>query len=139
MYRREITLKFTIATLIQALFALIGLGIVMYSYIESDLSIFISIVFYVLVPSLGAYGTYFKKRSAILVSLVFFISQVYRNISTDNLIPNIRPITISFPFGDFSNGHGYLIDFFAIFMAIFLAWLLKEVIATNKLINKNLK
>lgn len=132
-------MKFTIATLIQAIFALIGLGIIIYSDIESDLSIFISIVFFVLIPSLGAYGTYFKKRSAILVSLVFFISQVYRSISTDNLIPNIRAITISFPFGDFSNGHGYLIDFFAIFMAIFLAWLLKEIIAPYKLINKNLK
>ena len=60
-------MKFTIATLIQAIFALIGLGIIIYSDIESDLSIFISIVFFVLIPSLGAYGTYFKKRSAILV------------------------------------------------------------------------
>lgn len=124
-------MKFTIATLIQLLFALIGLGIIIYSDIENDLSIFVSFVLFVLIPSLGAYGTYFKKRSAILISLVFFISQVYRSISTDNLIPNIRAITISFPFGDFSNGHGYLIDFFAIFMAIFLAWLLKEVIALN--------
>lgn len=125
-------MKFTIATLIQALFALIALGIIIYSDIESDLSIFVSIVFFVLIPSLGAYGTYFKKRSEILVSLVFFISQVYRSINTDNIIPNIRPITISFPFGDFSNGHGYLIDLFAIFMAIFLAWLLKLVITSNK-------
>ncbi|MFT5755561.1 MAG: hypothetical protein ACI9LM_000270 [Alteromonadaceae bacterium] len=124
---------FTVATSIQILFAIIGLGITLYSDIKSDLSTLVCIILFVLVPALGAYGTYFKKPNAILVSLVFFLSQSVRSISTDNIIPNIMPITISFSFGDFLNGQGYLIDFFAISMAIFLAWLLRLAIPTKNL------
>jgi len=128
---------FTVATSIQALFSLIGLGITIFSDIEGDLSILVSFILFFLIPALGAYGTHFKKRSAILVSLVFFLSQSIRGIGTDNIIPNIMPISISFPFGDFSSGQGYLIDLFAIFMAIFLGWLLKLVITSNKKIKRD--
>lgn len=125
-------MKFIIATSIQALFALIGLGLMLYSNFESNLSLVISVVLFVLIPALGAYGTHYRKRGAIMISIVFFVSQSYRSINADNIIPNIAPITISFPFGDFSTGQGYLIDFFAIFMAIFLAYLFKVVVTPNK-------
>ncbi|MEW6993818.1 hypothetical protein AADZ84_06065 [Colwelliaceae bacterium MEBiC 14330] len=125
-------MKFKVASFILALFTLIGLVVITYSNFESDLSALISILLFVLLPAYGAYGTWVKSRMAILITVVFFIFQSVRNVGTDNLFPHIAPITISFPIGDFSNGQGYLIDFFAISMAIFLAWLLKVVITPNK-------
>jgi hypothetical protein len=62
---------------------------------------------------------------------VFFISQSIRSIGTDNIIPNIMPISLSVPFGDFSTGQGYLVDLFAMSMAMLLAWLLKRVTFPN--------
>ena len=125
-------MKFKVASSILALFTLIGLVVIIYSDFESDLSALISILLFVLLPAYGAYGTWVKSRIAILITEVFFTSQSVRNVGTDNLLPHIAPITISFPIGDFSKGQGYLVDIFAIFMAIFLAWLLKVVITTNK-------
>jgi hypothetical protein len=125
-------MKFKVASSILALFTLIGLVVIIYSDFESDLSALISILLFVLLPAYGAYGTWVKSRIAILITVVFFTSQSVRNVGTDNLFPHIAPITISSPIGDFSNGQGYLVDFFAISMAIFLAWLLKVVITPNK-------
>ena len=125
-------MKFKVASFILSLFTLIGLVVITYSNFESDLSALISILLFVLLPAYGAYGTWVKSRMAILITVVFFIFQSVRNVGTDNLFPHIAPITISFPIGDFSNGQGYLIDFFAISMAVFLAWLLKVVITPNK-------
>lgn len=123
---------FTVATSIQLLFALIGLGITIYTDIENNLSMLVSAILFVLIPALGAYGTYFRKPSAILVSLFFFLFQSVRSVGGDNIVPNIMPITLSFSFGDFLNGQGYLVDFFAIFMAIFLAWLLRLSLTPTK-------
>jgi len=130
-------MKFKVASSILALFTLIGLVIIIYSDFESDLSALISILLFVLLPAYGAYGTWVKSRIAILMTVVFFVTQSVRNVGTDNLFPHIAPITISFPIGDFSNGQGYLIDFFAISMAIFLAWLLKVAMTPNKVIKQD--
>ncbi|WP_105168170.1 hypothetical protein [Pseudoalteromonas sp. T1lg23B] len=108
-------MKFKVASSILALFTLIGLGVTIYSDFESYLSAVVSILLYVLVPAYGTYGTWVKSRIAILITLVFFISQSVRSVGTDSLIPHIAPITISFPVGDFSSGQGYLIDFFCYF------------------------
>jgi len=128
-------MKFKVASSILAVFTLIGMGLIVFSDFENDLSILICILLYVLIPAYGTYGTFAKSRSAIIVSILFFVWQSIRSVGTGNLIPHIAPITISFPIGDFSNGQGYLIDFFAIFMVIFLAWLLKVAITPNKQIN----
>ncbi|GAA6170360.1 hypothetical protein NBRC116592_00300 [Colwellia sp. KU-HH00111] len=123
--------KFKIATYILALFSLIGLIATIYIDFESNLSALISLLLYVLLPAYGAYGTWVKSRIAIPITLVFFVSQSIRSVSSEGLIPNIAPITLSFAVGDFLNGKGYLIDFFAIFMALFLAWLFKVIITSN--------
>ena len=120
-------MKFTLAASIQALYALIGLGLTLHSDIPSDLSRLASFVLFALIPAYGAYGTYFRRPGGILVSLIFFISQSIRRVSPDSFVPDVMPITVSFPIGDFSDGQGYLVDVFALFMAIFLAWLLKSV------------
>ncbi len=124
-------MKFKVASLILALFSLIGFIGIIYVGFDSDFSLVIGIVLYGLIPAYGAYGTWVKSRIAIFILLLFFVSQCIRSIGTDSLLPNFTPITISFPFGDFSDGQGYLIDLFAIFMVIFLAMLLKEVTTTK--------
>ena len=129
-------MKFNVASSILGLFTLIGLGITISSDFESIASLLVVFLLYVLIPAYGTYGTFVKSRSAILVSIVFFISQSIRNVGSESLMPHIAPISVSFPFGDFSNGRGYVIDYFAIFMAIFLAWLLKVIITANKQINQ---
>lgn len=111
--------KFKVASSILALFSLIGLGITIFSDFENIESLIICSLLYVLIPAFGAYGTLIKSRSGILVSMALFLFQSIRSVGSDSLIPHIAPITISFPFADFSNGKGYLIDYFAIFMAIF--------------------
>lgn len=118
-------MKFTVAILILACFALIGLGIIILSDFASTASRLICLVLYVLIPAYGAYGIFVKSKLAILVTLLFFISQSIRMVDSESLIPHIAPITLSVAFGDFSNGQGYLIDFFAMVMVVFLMWLLK--------------
>jgi hypothetical protein len=129
--------KFKVASSILALFTLIGLGVTIFSDFENIERLIICSVLYVLIPAYGAYGTFIRSRTGILVSMTLFLFQSIRSVGSDSLIPHIAPITISFPFGDFSNGQGYLIDYFAIFMAIFLAWLLKVVITPNKSLNRD--
>jgi hypothetical protein len=129
-------MKFKIASTILTIFTLIGLGITILTDFESELSLFICIVLYVLIPAYGAYGTFVKSRLAVIISLLFFISQSIRHVSEGSLIPHLAPITISFPLGDFSKGQGYLIDVFAIFMVVLLAWLLKDGMLSHKLMNQ---
>lgn len=127
--------KFKVASAILTLFTLIGLTIVIYTDLESYPKTAISIMLYVLIPAYGAYGTWFKSPVAILTTLLFFITQSVRRIGYGSLIPHIAPITLSFPVGEFVNGQGYLIDCFAIFMAVFLALLFKQVAFSNKQVN----
>jgi len=129
--------KFKIASSILVLFTLIGLGVIIFSDFETTEIMLICFVLYVLIPAYGAYGTFVQSRNALLVSFLFFVFQSIRQVDDGNLIPHIAPITVSFPFGDFSNGQGYLIDFFAIFMAIFLGWLLKVVISPSKVLKSD--
>ena len=119
---------FKLASVVLSLFALIGVGVCLYFDFESSLSGIASVLLFVLVPIYGAYGTWNKNALGIFLSLIMFMFLSIRKVSVDSLLPHIAPISISFPIGDFSNGDGYLVNYFAIFMAIFLAWLLKVVI-----------
>ncbi|MDO6719191.1 hypothetical protein Q4575_07260 [Psychrosphaera sp. 1_MG-2023] len=125
-------MKFKVASSILAIFTLIGLGIVIFSDFESTASRLICLALYVLIPAYGAYGIFIRSRRAIFVSVAFFISQSIRMVDSESIIPHIAPITVSVPFGDFSNGQGYLIDYFAIVMVVFLIWLLKGLMTPNK-------
>lgn len=123
---------FKLASIILALFAVIGLVLCLYLDFESYLNTITSVLLYVFIPAYGAYGTWNKSAISIFLSLMLFILLSIRTVNVDSLIPHISPISISFPIGDFSKGEGYLIDYFAIFMAIFLACLFKIVIQPRK-------
>ncbi|WOT04140.1 hypothetical protein [Shewanella youngdeokensis] len=124
-------LKFKVASSILALYATIGFGVIIFSGFEDMINLLFFFVICVLIPAYGAYGTLIKNRIAIFVSMVLFIFQAFRSVGHDSLIPHIAPISVSFPVGNFSNGQGYLIDYFAILMALLLAWLFKIVITPN--------
>jgi len=126
-------LKFKLASLIHALYALIGLSIVIFYEFEHIKSIVFSCLLYVLIPLYGAYGCYVANAKALVVSILFFISQSVRHVGNENVLPHIAPISISFPFGDFASGNGYLIDFFALFMAFYVGYLLVNMLSANRL------
>ena len=130
-------MKFKITSAILTLYTLIGLGVTILTNFENYISVVICIIFYVFIPALGAFGIWMKNRGLIFISILFFISLSIRNVGNDSIIPHIAPITVSFPFGDFANGEGYLIDYFAIFMAIFLTWLLRGLLASNQNVRRN--
>lgn len=123
---------FTLATAIMAIFSFIGLWIVFLEQYNNPHSLILSTLLYVIIPAFGAYGTYFKRPTAILMAAFYFASQIVRCISHDSFLPNVAPITIALPFGDFAQGKGYLIDYFAIFMAIYCSYLFKRTINLKK-------
>ncbi len=123
-------MKFKTTCLLLTLYSLIALGITLHTGFESNITTALFVLFYVIIPAFGAYAALVKNRVALVVAAIFFISQIVRSVSAGSVFPNIAPITISFPMGDFSKGSGYLIDFFAIFMVVLLVWLISEV-STN--------
>ncbi len=125
-------MKFKIVSLILSAFTLIGLGLLILTEFDSLVSAMVSSLLYVIMPAYGAYGLWYKRRLAIGVSLMLFVWQSVRRVNPDSVIPHISPITVSVAVGDFSNGDGYVIDFFAIGMVALLAWLL----GIKSLINK---
>ena len=124
-------MKFKVASAIIALYGLIGLGIVIFAGLDNTLTVFLCLILYVVIPAYGSYGAFVKSRRAIVISIVFFMSQSIRNVYHNSLLPHITPISLSFPFGDFANEQGYLVDCFAIFMVVFLAWLFKLELSTK--------
>ena len=121
--------KFACATLL--VYALIGLVICFVVEFESNIDILLVVLLFITIPLIGAYGVWKRNIIAIAVSVVPFVLQSVRSISPDRFIPNIAPITISLPVGDFSNGNGYLVDFFALFMILYLTIMLSK-LTNNK-------
>ncbi|MFT2089956.1 hypothetical protein [Paraglaciecola sp. 2405UD69-4] len=123
---------FKLASCILGVFALIGLWVIISLGFQSSVSAVISVLLYVLIPGYGAYGIWVKSRNAILITLLCFLWQSIRSVGDASLIPYIAPISMAVPIGDFENGQGYLVDFFALFMVLYLSYLFKLVIRFHK-------
>ena len=108
----------------------------MFSEFESKpvLNLLPYVVLYILIPAYGSISVWKQSQMGLLISLLFFVSQSIRLIGGDSWLPYSPPFSLGLPFGNFSDGQGYLIDFFAISMAIFLALLLWVLTPLNKLI-----
>lgn len=119
-------MKFIFASFILAIYSLIGIGIVVFSEVEfkAAVNFYSYICLYIVIPAYGAYGIWKHKLNAVLISLLFFLSQSIRVIGRDSWFPFAPPFSLGVPFGNFSVGQGYLVDIFAIAMVIFLALLL---------------
>ena len=121
----KITL-FNVTSVIQALYALIGLVIVIVYPFEEVNQTIVALVLYCGMPMVGAYGAWKQRSLYLALALFFFIFQSVRSANAEGVLLNIAPISISVPFGDFANGQGMYIDFFAIGLALLLIILMRK-------------
>ena len=126
-------MKFKLASIIIAIYCLVGIGVIIFSEFESKpiLNLLSYIFVFILIPTYGAYATWNKNKKGLLICSLFFLSQSIRLIGGESWFPYFPPISLGIPFGSFANGQGYLIDFFALVMAILLAYLL-WILTTSK-------
>lgn len=115
---------FKITSGIVGLYAVIGLLILTFAQIEGMLSILMTSLFYVLIPAYGAFGLWMRNQKVVIILLINFMSQSIRFVGADGILPNIVPITVSFPIGEFNDNGGYLIDLFPIALVLLLFKLL---------------
>jgi hypothetical protein len=117
--------KFRFASLILTVYSLVGIGIVVSSELETNAAFnLLSYIFlYIIVPIFWAYGVWKQNLTCVVVSLLFFTSQSIRAIGGGSWFPYPPPLSLGVPFGDFSDGQGYLFDYFSASMVIFLAFL----------------
>ncbi|WDD99300.1 hypothetical protein [Thalassomonas actiniarum] len=116
-------MKFKLASIVLAIFSLLAIGVVAFSGMENNplVNIFSYLVVFILIPAYGAYGAWYKRRTALFVALMVFACQSIREVGGDSWFPYFSPFSLAIPFGDFSDGQGYLVDCFAIVMAMSLA------------------
>ena len=132
-------MKFRFASFILFVYSLVGIGIVVSSELETKAAFnLLSYIFlYIIVPTYGAYGVWKQNLTSVVVSLLFFTSQSIRVIGGESWFPYPPPLSLGLPFGDFSDGQGYLFDYFSVSMVIFLAVLLWVLFNPNKQISKD--
>ncbi|NQZ22697.1 MAG: hypothetical protein HRT53_11635 [Colwellia sp.] len=127
-------MKFKFASSILAVYAIIALGVFIFSGFEHKavINLFSYAFLYIVIPAYGAFGIWKHKQRSVFISLLFFVSQSIRTIGGDNWFIYGAPFSLGMAFGDFSDGQGYLVDYFAISMAVFLALLFWTLYSANK-------
>ena len=127
-------MKFRFASFILAVYSVVGIGVVVSSKqeVKVTLNLIIYVFLYIIVPAYGAYGIWKQRLSSLIVSLLFFTSHTIRSIGVGNWFPYAPPFSLGIAFGDFSDGQGYLFDYFATSMVIFLALLIWVLFTPNK-------
>jgi hypothetical protein len=129
-----VKVKFRFASFILAMYSIVGIGVVAFSKPEviAALNLISYIFLYIIVPIYGAYGVWKQRLSSVILSLLFFTSQCIRPIAGKSWFPYAPPFSLCVPFGNFLDGQGYLFDFFATSMVIFLALLVWALLTSNK-------
>lgn len=124
-YSKSIVSRFpyALASILLLLYSVIGLIVFVNFEFEQVTVMVVSGLLFSVLPAYGALGAWRQKGLPVVITCLFFFFQSIRHVSEDSFLPLIAPITLSFPFEDFSQGRGFLIDFYAVFMAIFLACL----------------
>jgi hypothetical protein len=127
-------MKFKFVSSILAVYAIIALGVLVFSGFEHKafINLFSYAFLYIVIPAYGAFGVWKHNQRSVFISLLLFVSQSIRTIGGDNWFLYAPPFSLGMTFGDFSDGQGYLLDFFAIFMAVFLALLFWILYSANK-------
>ena len=126
-----------LAGIILCLYGVTGFGVMAFS--EPSHDILFNLVSYGLIftviPLLGAYGLWFHKSWAMGFTLVFFLLQSVKPFIFLQWLPFYPPISLGIPFGDFTKGTAYLVDFFAIAMAVYSLILCLRQLFNTKAIN----
>ena len=81
-------------------------------------------IVYVAIPMICAIGIWYRERWALPICIVFWLSQTVKPLGGDQWFPYMPPITLGYPVGDVSQGAGFLINAFAIIMALGFALML---------------
>jgi len=123
-----IAVMFKLVSTTLAIYSFVGMGLIVFSDWESKpiLNLLSYLLVFVIIPMYGAYGVWTKSKKVLLLALLLFSLQSIRGIGGDLWFPYSPPISLGIPVGGFTDGKGYLIDFFAITMTIFLFGLLRS-------------
>lgn len=119
-------MKYKLASIVLGVYAAIGFTITFLAGIDDLLKMLVSFLLYGVIPTLCAVGLWNQSRISLLLSIALFTSQCIRRVGVGSVLPHIAPITFSLPVSSFEGAGGYLLDFFAILMVLFLAWLFLE-------------
>jgi len=116
-----------------AIYSLVGLGVFVHSGFENKalINLFSYAILYLAIPAYGAFGMWRHNKSSVIILLLFFVSQSIRVIGGDNWFLYAPPFSLGMAFGNFTDGQGYLVDYFAISMVLILALLLRTLISSN--------
>lgn len=121
-----------VISLIVALYGCIGFVIVTLTKGEDILALISVGLLFGLLPLYFARGIWLQNKSLLIMTALYFLMQSIKYVGSDILLFNTYPISIAFPITDFSNGDGYLVDFFPIFMALLLIGLYRTVHVNEK-------
>lgn len=122
-----------VCSLILGLYAVIGAVAAVLALTHNWSAFVIGFALFAAIPALCCYGVWRKRPLAYLLGIGYFVFQSIRHVDPNSVIPHIAPITLSFPVGDFANGTGYLVDIFAISMALCLVYLFCGFISGNRI------
>lgn len=111
-----------VLTVILGLYSLIGAVLLLSQLNENWIYITINSALFVVIPLIGIYGVWQHNRVALSLTLLFFGWQSVRRVNNVSWLSDLTPITLSWPVGDFSSGHGVLLDFFAMIMVVLIMW-----------------
>ncbi len=132
-------MKFKFVSFIVATYAVIGFCIVAFSQqeVKGTLNYISYLLLYIIVPLYGACGVWKQSLLSVIVCLIFFTSQSIRFIGGETWFPYPPPFSLAIPFGNFAGGQGYLFDYFAASMVVFLAILVRLIFNFNNNTNKH--
>lgn len=123
---------YKIASAILLFFAIVGSVVCIMTNFDSHYVLLLSFIVYVGIPFIGAISCWKKVASGMILAIMFFTFLSVRTTSSIGDFPYISAFSLSYAFGDFANGQGYLIDLFAIFMALFISYLSKRIVLKSK-------
>lgn len=125
-------MSYKIASIILLFFALFGGVINIVTDFDNRYILLLSLVVYVCIPFIGAISCWKKLAPGMVLAVIFFAFLSVRTTSNMSILPHMSAFSIAYPIGNFSEGKGYLIDFFAIFMALFVSYLSKRIVIKSK-------
>jgi len=120
-------LKYKLVSVFLFVYGLIGATVLVLIGMQQPIAMFICLLLYVFIPLISAVGLWRKNKAAILLAILPFLYQSVRYVDDTSFLPSIAPITIAFPISTFEGGKGFLIDYLAIAVIVYLIYLYKQV------------
>ena len=81
---------------------------------------------FIVTPFAGSYCVLKQNRWGIFPLVFLFATQIIRPLTPFEYFPFQAPFSLAIPFGNLSQGEGYLVDFFAIAMLLVVVLMLAK-------------